>query len=108
MRKPRDFDAELSALTAKARELRTRKVTQLGELVIASGADALTIDQLAGALLAAAATRNASDLEAWSVAGAGFFRGQPRIARKPTATGNGGAPANGSAAQPSGSSTGAS
>ncbi|MER8634485.1 conjugal transfer protein TraD, partial [Mesorhizobium opportunistum] len=32
MRKPRDFDAELKALEDKARELKTRKVQQLGEL----------------------------------------------------------------------------
>jgi hypothetical protein len=39
MRKPRDFDGELKALQDKARELRTRKAQQLGELVIATGAD---------------------------------------------------------------------
>jgi hypothetical protein len=50
MRKPRDYDAELKALEDKARELKTRKVQQLGELVIATGADALTADELAGAL----------------------------------------------------------
>jgi len=37
MRKPRDYDAELKALEDKARELKTRKVQQLGELVIATG-----------------------------------------------------------------------
>jgi len=42
MRKPRDFDAELKALEDKAKELKTRKVRQLGELVIATGADTLT------------------------------------------------------------------
>ena len=41
MRKLRDFDAELKALDDKARGLKTRKVQQLGELVIATGADAL-------------------------------------------------------------------
>ena len=46
MRKPRDYDAELKALEDKARELKTRKVQQLGELVIATGADALTADEL--------------------------------------------------------------
>ncbi len=30
MRKPRDFDGELKALQDKARELKTRKVQQLG------------------------------------------------------------------------------
>ena len=38
MRKPRDYDAELKALEDKAKELKTRKVQQLGELVIATGA----------------------------------------------------------------------
>jgi hypothetical protein len=38
MRKPRDFDGELKALQDKARDLKSRKVQQLGELVIASGA----------------------------------------------------------------------
>lgn len=42
MRKPRDYDAELKALVDKARELKTRKVQQLGELVIATGADAFS------------------------------------------------------------------
>ena len=46
MRKPRDYGAELKALEDKARELKTRKVQQLGELVILTGADALTVDEL--------------------------------------------------------------
>ncbi len=40
MRKPRDFDAELKSLEDKARDLKSRKVQQLGELVISTGADA--------------------------------------------------------------------
>lgn len=51
MRQPRDFDAELKALDDKTRELKERKVRQLGELVIATGADTLPVDELAGALL---------------------------------------------------------
>ena len=46
MRKPRDFDAELKALGDKARDLKGRKVQQLGELVIATGADALSADAI--------------------------------------------------------------
>ena len=53
MRKPRDIDAELQALAKKAKDLKSRKVTQLGELVIATGAEALTTEVLVGALLAA-------------------------------------------------------
>src|SRR3984885_11762302 len=51
MRKPRDFDGELKALQDKARDLKSRKVQQLGELVIATGADSLNVDELAGALI---------------------------------------------------------
>ena len=50
MRKPRDFDAELKSLEDKARDLKARKVQQLGELVISTGADVLSADELAGAL----------------------------------------------------------
>jgi hypothetical protein len=46
MRKPRDFDGELKALEDKARDLKSRKVQQLGELVIATGADSLGADEL--------------------------------------------------------------
>jgi len=56
MRKPRDFDAELKALGDKARDLKSRKVQQLGELVIATGADALNTNELAGALIVLAET----------------------------------------------------
>lgn len=48
MRNPRDYDAELKALDAKAKQLKARKREQLGELVIATGADALPMEQLAG------------------------------------------------------------
>ena len=37
MRKPRDFDSELKALADKARQLKERRVRQLGELVTATG-----------------------------------------------------------------------
>ncbi|MBZ9736438.1 MULTISPECIES: conjugal transfer protein TraD [unclassified Mesorhizobium] len=78
MRKPRDFDAELKALEEKARELKTRKVQQLGELVISTGADALTADELAGALVAIAEAKDAGKREAWAKRGAAFFQGRAR------------------------------
>jgi hypothetical protein len=74
MRKPRDFDAELKALDDKAKELKERRLRQLGELVIATGADALTVEHLAGALLLAAA-------EEYRRRGVAFFQ---RTARKPS------------------------
>ena len=78
MRKPRDFDAELKALEDKAKDLKTRKVQQLGDLVIATGADALTAEELAGALLVLAETKDPGRREAWARRGAAFFQGRVR------------------------------
>ncbi len=80
MRKPKDFDAELKALDDKTRLLKSRKLQQLGELVIATGADALPIETLAGALLTAAEQKDAKMLQEWRARGAGFFRGARRDA----------------------------
>ncbi|AXB75525.1 conjugal transfer protein TraD [Novosphingobium sp. P6W] len=76
MRKPRDYDAELKALGDKARQLKARRTSQLGELVVATGADALTSEELAGALLAIAATTEPAKREAWRKRGAAFFSGE--------------------------------
>ena len=78
MRKPRDFDAELKALGDKARDLKSRKVQQLGELVIATGADALSAAELAGALIVLAETKETGKREAWARRGAAFFQGRSR------------------------------
>lgn len=75
MRKPRDYDAELKALDDKTKRLKARKVQQLGELMIACGADALPLDQLAGVLLAAAEQRDPATKENWRKRGAAFFQG---------------------------------
>jgi hypothetical protein len=76
MRKPRDYDAELKALHDKARQLKARKTSQLGELVEATGADALTAEELAGALIAIAAVTEPAKREAWRKRGAAFFSGE--------------------------------
>jgi len=80
MRKPRDFDLELKALADKARQLKERRVRQLGELVIATGVDVLDADLLAGALLDAVAMKDAATKEGWRKRGAAFFQ---RKAPKP-------------------------
>lgn len=99
MRKPRDYDAELKALNDKARQLKTRKTSQVGELVAATGADALAPEELAGALLAIATTTDPAKREAWRKRGAAFFSGEretgPSRARQETGSESGG-----SAAQP--------
>ena len=74
MRKPRDFDAEMKVLGERARQLKERKVQQLGELVVACRADALPIELLAGALIDAVDTNDPAILEGWRARGATFFQ----------------------------------
>jgi hypothetical protein len=117
MRKPRDFDADLKALEARASQLKTRKQQQLGELVIATGADALPIEELAGALLAAATTAttpnsnstnansgphaaNRTTREGWRKAGAAFFQRGTKPAAPGADRGDGSAPPLMAGAQP--------
>jgi DNA-binding protein H-NS len=78
MRKPRDFDSELKALADKAKQLKERRVQQLGELVIATGADAKDAETLAGALLDVAETADAARKESWRKRGAAFFQSKAR------------------------------
>jgi len=99
MRKPRDFDAELQALNDKAKSLKTKKQGQLGELVVATRASAMSIEQLAGALLDATAA-DASRKEAWRKSGAAFFRGDGAGARPATRRGAGGTSESGASSQP--------
>ncbi|MGE5562918.1 MAG: conjugal transfer protein TraD [Bacillota bacterium] len=80
MRKPRDYDAELKSLDEKARQLKARKVQQLGELVVACGADSLSPDHLAGALLGIAEVKDAAAKEGWRKRGVAFFQRSSRKA----------------------------
>jgi hypothetical protein len=100
MRKPRDFDAELKALGDKARDLKSRKVQQLGELVIATGADALSADEFAGALIVLAETKEAGKREAWARRGVTFFQGRSRRNAPATDRDTDGAPAQPVGTQP--------
>ncbi|WP_316182473.1 conjugal transfer protein TraD [Bradyrhizobium sp. SZCCHNRI1009] len=107
MRKPRDFDAELKALGDKARDLKDRKVQQLGELVIATGADVLNADELAGALIVLAETKEAGKREAWARRGVAFFQGRSRRNAPTTDRNIDGAPTQPSGAQSASSRKGA-
>jgi DNA-binding protein H-NS len=78
MRKPRDIDSELKALADRAKQLKERRVQQLGELVIATGADATDAETLAGALLVIAETSEAQRKDAWRKRGAAFFQSKAR------------------------------
>ena len=84
MRKTRDYDAELRALSDKAKSIKAKKVEQLGLLVTGTGADALDLDTLAGALLAAVESADAEEREAWRSRGAAFFQGRGRKAWRRT------------------------
>jgi len=106
MRKPRDYDAELKALEDKAKDLRTRKVQQLGELVIGTGADSLSAEELAGALVALAETKDPTKQEAWTKRGAAFFRGKSRRSAPASERDAGGAAKQSSGKQPASGSTG--
>ncbi len=78
MRKPRDIDSELKALAEKAKQLKERRVQQLGEMVIATGADTTDAETLAGALLEIVGNRDAARKESWRKRGAAFFQGAER------------------------------
>lgn len=92
MRKVRDYDAELKALNDKARAIKAKRVEQLGQLVAATGADALDVETLAGALLDAVGSKDQAAREAWRAKGAAFFQRRGRKGRE-------GAALDGSAAQ---------
>ena len=82
MRKPRDFAAELRALEDKAKSLKERRVRQLGELVAATGADALDAETLAGGLLAMIEANDPVRKESWRKRGQAFFQQRPREAAR--------------------------
>ncbi|EIZ77115.1 hypothetical protein WSK_4321 [Novosphingobium sp. Rr 2-17] len=100
MRKPRDYDSELKALSDKARQLKARKQGQLGELVAATGADTLTAQELAGALLdIVIAAASPARKEAWHKAGVAFFSGtRTKPGNGPHSDNSSAAPDGGSAA----------
>jgi hypothetical protein len=99
--KTRDFDAELLALTEKAKKLKAQKTSQLGELVQVTGADSLSVEALAGILLAALdqAKDKPEAVARWTERGQAFFqqggkRGKKAPAGEPAASaapGNNGA-----------------
>ena len=76
MKKPRDFDVQLKALNEKAKQLKDRKIRQYGDLVIATGADALDIETLAGALVLLTEQADGARKESWRRKGEAFFRKQ--------------------------------
>jgi hypothetical protein len=79
MRKVRDYDAELKALSDKARLIKARKVEQLGALVVATGADALDLEVIAGMLRhGVMEAKRESVKEGWRADGATFLRGRGR------------------------------
>ena len=79
MRKVRDYDAELKALSDKARLIKARKVEQLGALVVATGADALDLEVIAGMLRHGVMEAQVDSVkESWRADGATFLKGRGR------------------------------
>jgi hypothetical protein len=70
------LDGQIKALQEKTLALKDRQKTQLGELVLATGADALSLEALAGALLAAVkqVVEKPDSVVKWTEAGEAFFR----------------------------------
>lgn len=100
MRKPRDFDSEMKALNERTKLLKERKLHQLGDLVTATGADALPIDALAGALLMAVETEDNETVEGWCKRGATFFQSATRSAARRNRGDARGAPASDGGTKP--------
>ena len=87
MRRPRDIDAELEELQKRARALKAKRIVQFGELVEATGADTLSVEALAGVLLAAVeqADGKPEAVARWTERGAAFFQvGAKKGGRKGT------------------------
>ena len=80
MRKPVDVDAQIKTLQDKAKALKDRQKTQLGELVLATGGDSLSMEALAGVLLAAVeqAGEKPEAVARWTERGTAFFRGDAK------------------------------
>ena len=108
MRKPVDIDAQIKALQEKAKSLKDRQKTQLGELVLATGADSLPLEALAGVLLAAVeqAREKPEAVARWTERGQAFFRGDGKQGTRGKRNGAGdpapGPSVSGSAAQAGG------
>jgi hypothetical protein len=107
VRKFRDFDSEMKALNERAELLKERKLRQLGELVIATGADALPIDVLVGAMLVAVDMKDTTTAEGWRKRGEAFFQSASRSAARRNRGDARGAPAGDGGAEPAARDTGA-
>lgn len=87
-------------LMERAKKVKNQKTTQLGELVQVTGADALPIEALAGALIAALeqSKKTPEAVARWTERGQAFFQGGGRRGKK-AASGDtaGGAAGNNSA-----------
>ncbi len=96
-RKSRDYDTELQALMDRAKKLRGQKTVQLDELVQVTGADALPVEALAGALLAAVeqSKKSPEAVTRWAERGQALFQ-----------QGNGGKRGKAGAAEPAGGHAG--
>ena len=79
-RKPRDFDTELQTLMDRAKKLKGQKTVQLAELVQVTGADALPVEALAGALLAAVeqSKKSPEAVARWAERGQALFQQDSR------------------------------
>ncbi|GAC1579941.1 MAG: hypothetical protein NVS3B5_13310 [Sphingomicrobium sp.] len=78
----KDYHAEIKALGDRQRKLRTKHAQQLGDLVVAIGADVLDAETLAGMLLASLESNDKARREAWRQRGAAYFQAKRRTLAK--------------------------
>ena len=86
-RKPRDYDAELTALMERAKKVKSQKTIQLGEIAQMVGADTLPLEAFAGALMAAIeqSKKQPEAIARWTERGESFFQQGGKRGRKPKA-----------------------
>ncbi len=94
MRKPVELNSQIKALREKTLALQERQKAQWGELVLATGADAMPLEALAGALLAAVkqAGEKPEAVARWAETGEAFFRGDSKPGTRGKANGAGHTP----------------
>ena len=82
MRKVKDYDAEMKALEEKLRALKAERVLHYGQLVLATKADQLDDETLAGLLILGVSSKKADARDGWRDKGQTFFQERGKKSRR--------------------------
>ena len=85
-RKPRDYEAELQDLMQRTKKVKSVKIDQLGEIAQLVGADALPLENFAGALMVAPeqSKKQPEAIARWTERGATLFQTGRKQGKTPT------------------------